>query len=228
MSDSNSAEVFSRLNTAAVIYDLENFTLWTPSPNRPGFNSRLSFGERNGNPRLTLFPGVEGAPVAVAVGMRAEVFYDFLNQFEEIVKGPNGQASKIDNMAPIPGLDRKRDPKPEELTVKNITHFGKSQEGICWLCIEQTDVPNIRFKLLPTVWHRFYDNQGNQLTQESASRRYSLSLIECLRRAMARPISRLRPPSEKTLARMAAESGAEGGGYSAKSISTFSDSDVPL
>ena len=228
MSDSNAAEIFSRPNNAAIIYDLENFTLWTPTPNRPGFNSRLTFGERNGAPRMTLFPNIEGAPPAVAAGMRADVFYDFLNHFEEIVKGPNGKASKIDNMIPVPGLDRKKDPRPEDLTLKNITHYGKSQEGICWICIEQSDIPNLRFKLLPTVWHRFYDTEGNQLTQEAASRRYTLSLIECLRRAMERPISRLRPPSEKTLARMAVESGAEGKGYSAKSISTFNDGDVPL
>lgn len=218
MDDSNVAEVFSRPNTSARIHDFENFTLWADTPDRPGYRARLAFGERNGSPRISVFTNIEGAPV-VWIGFDPLTFNVFLKKFEAIVNGENGGADKIDNMGAPPGAERGKAVKEHDLVVRNVLHFGKSQEGVCWVAVEQTGVKNIRFMILPTMWHHFYGTDGQPMTPKTASVAFAQSLIECLRSAMAKFTSRIRPMSEKAAAR-AAEGGAPIG---SGSVTTFGD-----
>ena len=221
---SNPGEVFSRPNESARIHDLEHFTLWTNTPNRPGYRSRLSFGERNGAPRITFFPNVENAPVAIGIGMPPNEFEFFLQKWEMVVKGANGVADKIENMGAGANSERGKGVKKEDLTVKNITHFGKSQDGLCWIAVEQPGVEKVRFTISPSIWHRFYNAEGVQMTEAECSARYTLGMISNLRTALAPYIARLRPLSEKAAARSNGAGGtAQTGDYKPSSISTFDD-----
>lgn len=222
--NNNPAEVFSRQNDQAKIHDLEQFTLWTSTPDRPGFRSRMTFGERNGAPRITVFPNTEEGPKVLFVGMAPTVFLEFLRRFEEIVKGPNGKKDKIENLDKDPNAERTADFDSVAKIVRNVLWFGKSEDGVCWIAVQQANTPNIRFTLLPSAWHHFHKPDGTRITPEEGSAGYTLSLIEGLRMAMAPYIARIRPPYDKDAAKANAPKPALAGG----SMSSISDiDDIP-
>lgn len=192
---SNDAEVFSRPQQEARIHDFEHFTLWADTPDRPGFRARMSFGERNGAPRITVFPNLEEGPKVLYVGMDPMVFDEFLNRFEKIVRGEPGKNDKIENLDRPPSSEPGSEPLPR--VVRNTLWFGKNQDGVIWIGIEQANSKNIKFKILPSAWHRFYKEDGTQVTQEEGSVAQALSLSRCLREAVSRFTSRLRPYVER-------------------------------
>lgn len=203
MIDVNANEVFSRPNTEAKIHDLEQFTLWTDTPNRPGYRSRLTFGERNGAPRITVFTNFQDGPPVVAMGFHPFVFEEFLNSFEQLVKNPNADKPlSIDNLVPDPGVKIEKNTNRDEVkkVVKNTLVYGKTAEGICFIGVQQPGMPNIAFKLLPSAWHHFKKADGTVITPSEMSCRWTLSVIGSIRRAMDRWTSRIKPawvPKEK-------------------------------
>jgi len=194
MANTNLAEVFARPNTDAKIHDLEQFTLWTETPDKPGFRSRMTFGERNGAPRITVFTNQEPIKV-VYVGMTPMVFEIFLEQLEKIARGEPGKALHIVNKDRAPGSDPKSD--NPEMIVRNKLWYGKDNDGIVWLAVEQNNVKNTRFQLLPSPWHSFVKEGGVPLTAAEGSQLYTLALINAMRRAYTNWYGRIRPAYEK-------------------------------
>lgn len=224
MSDNdNAAEVFSRPNVSARIHDFEQFTLWTNTPDRPGFRSRMAFGERNGAARISVFPNYESGPKVLFVGMHPMIFMEFLARWTKIAKGPNGKTDKIVNMDREPNAERTADADKVNKIVRNTLWIGKDDEGVCWIAIEQPNIKNIRFKILSSVWHHFYKEDGSQVTPAEGSAAQTVALIESLRMAMAPYIARLRPAFDKN----AAKPKAAGGGDDPKKLTTFAvDEDI--
>lgn len=195
---SNDAEVFARPNADAKIHDFEQFTLWTNTPDRPNFRSRMAFGERNGAARISVFTNFESGVKVLFVGMAPMIWMEFLRRFESVVKGPAGGKDRIENLDREPNAERTADPDAVRKVVRNTLWFGKDDAGVCWIAIEQPNVPNIRFKILSSAWHNFFKADGTKLTPQECSVAQTMALIESLKMAMAPYIARLRPPFEKT------------------------------
>ena len=224
MANTNLAEVFARPNTDAKIHDLEQFTLWTETPDKPGFRSRMTFGERNGAPRITVFTNQEPIKV-VYVGMTPMVFEIFLEQLEKIARGEPGKTLHIVNKDRAPGSDPKSD--NPEMIVRNKLWYGKYNDGIVWLAIEQNNVKTTRFQLLPSPWHSFVKEGGVPLTAAEGSQLYTLALINAMRRAYTNWYGRIRPAYEKPDAKQKGKPNVatETAEPSMTSISTF-DNDI--
>ena len=193
----NSCEIFSRPNQEAKIHDLAQFTLWTPTPGRPNYRSRLTWGERNGAPRLTIYTNFEEGTKVLYVGMSPEIFYMFVEELSKIAKGPVGSKQSIEN---LDRLDKSADFSPTNSYVRNTLHFGKDQDGICWLGIEQKDCKNIRFVISSSEFHRFTiqtEEGQRKMTEAEFSARRTYAYARSLRDAMGNWISRIQPPYEK-------------------------------
>lgn len=219
------SELFSRPNNEAAIHDLEQYVLWTETPERPGFRSRLVFGERNGAPRITVFTNFENTK-PLYVGIAPVEFEMFLEQLESITQGENGKALPIDNDDIAPNADRSPGKLPAHV-VRNRLWTGKDAEGVCWIGVDQPNVKKIVFKLVPNGWHHFYKEGGAKLTEAEASQRYTRALIRSLRQAYSATNGRLRPPFDKSqnAKRPAAGQAASTDGSNLTTFSTF-DNDV--
>ena len=193
----NTGELFARPNDAARIFDFEQFTLWADTPGRQGYRSRMTFGERNGAARITVFPNTEQNAPILWVGMAPTIFVEFLDRFEAIVRGEPGKSDKIANMGVGPNAPKGKAPKDEDFIVRNILHFGKSQEGVCWLALEQQPTPNIRFTIMPSAWHTFFRANGEAITPKDASVGQAIALIKILRGIYMPFFGRFRPPTER-------------------------------
>ena len=180
----------------------------------------MNFSERNGMPRVSVFTNIDGVQ-PMWVGFDPVTFNRFLARFEEIAKGPNGVSDKIENKGVSPALagQRKGMPKEEDLVVRNILKFGKSQSGLCWIGIEQTGVENIRFILQQSMWHVFYKADGSPFTPEEGSSIHTLALIKTMREVFPRWTSRARMPAERNPDQVSASKA----GAAPSSISTFDD-----
>jgi len=196
---STETEFFSRPQQEARIYDLEQFTLWTNTPNRPGFRARLAFGERNGAPRLSIFTNFDKdqGPSVIYAGFDPVVFDMFLQDLEMVAKSTPGTLVPQDLMDRAPGADRTqpRGKEPTDLIVRCKWFVGKNAEGVVWIGAEQNNV-KIAFELLPSAWHHFYKPDGNRLSKDEASVRYTHGLIRLLRSVYGRFASRIRPWTE--------------------------------
>lgn len=193
-SDKNANELFQRPNKEAKFYDFGQFTYWDEIPSRPGYRACASFGERNGAPRLTFFPKLEKGPKAIAIAMDPVTFYRFLNDFEEVVKGENGKKRHIDNFGKSPDLPENKMPTTRaEMVVRNRLFFGKDENGVCWIGCSQADTTT-RVRILPSLWHQFYKEDGTPITEAEASRPQTLQMIDCLRRVYSRWIGRVKEP----------------------------------
>jgi len=197
----NDAEVFSRPNTEARIHDFEQFTLWAPTPDRPGFRGRMTFGERNGAPRISVFPNFETGPKVLFVGMSPSIFLRFYNRFTEIIKGPGTDKDHIDNLDRDPNAERTENFDDIAKTVRNVLWFGKDEEGVCWIAIQQHGVTNMRFTILSSAWHHFYKPDGTRVSPQEGSAAEALALLEALKIAVSPYFARLRPPYDKNQAK---------------------------
>ncbi len=194
MTPQNPGEVFTRPNTEAKIFDLPQYTLYTDTPNRPGYRARLQFAERNGAPRISVFPNTEAPPFVLTVGMSPVIFETFLSEFEEIaLNGAPGTRASMVNLQKDPSFTGKA-PNFDDVPKipKNTLRYGKSEEGVMWLGIEQKDAPNIIFRILPSAWHVFQGTDGQPVGKEKMSVISALSMIKSLRQAMARWTGRLK------------------------------------
>ena len=194
---SNESEVFARPNDSAKIHDLAQFTLWAETPNRPGFRSRLQFGERNGAPRISVFTNAESGPKVLAVGMDPGIWNMFADMMTTVIRTNGPIRMKIENMQKDPSVtDKVTNPDNVAKVIKNTLHIGKTDEGVVYIAVEQKDAARIVFRLLPSSWHVFYKPDGQQMTREEASSAYASALLRALQSSMDRWISRLNPAWE--------------------------------
>ncbi len=198
MDTNNPAEVFGRPNADAKIHEFTQYALWAESPGNPGKRARLMFGERNGAPRITVMTGAEQGPKALVAAMSPEIFEFFLTDFERVAKAEGKAKGEIENLQKDPSFEGSM-PNFDDVPKipKNSLHYGKNEEGICWLAIDQKDAQRIIFKILPSAWHVFHKPDGSAFTKEEMSAIFTLSMINSIRRSIAKFTARLNAPWER-------------------------------
>lgn len=198
MDASNPAEVFGRRNAEAKIHDFMQYVLWAESPNQPNKRARLGFGERNGAPRITVMTGADQGPKALSVGMDPIIFEFFLTDFERVANAEGKAKGEIENLQKDPSFEGRSanfDAVPK--IPKNSLHYGKNEEGICWLAVDQPGAQRIIFKILPSVWHIFHKPDGTTFSKEEMSVMYTLAMIKSVRASMAKYTARINEPWER-------------------------------
>ena len=225
--NNNPAEVFSRPNQEARIHDFEHFMLWADTPNRPNFRARMTFGERNGAFRISVFPNLESGPKVMFVGMAPTIFLQFLDRFRAAIHAPEGTPpDKMVNFEKDPSAAETKG-APVAKVPRNTLIFGKDKDGIVCIGIKQPNVENIMFRITSNAWHHFFKPDGTQVSASEGSMAEALALAKALEIAMMPYIARIRPPYDKNAARNKAstEDAKPIGGGAAMSFSADDDLD---
>lgn len=194
----NPSEIFARPWDDARFLDFEHFTFWANTPNRKGFRCRLVFGERNGNPRITHYPNLEKESenektVVCSVGFDPMTFWEFLRRFELIIRGPEGGKDHIENRA----RKKNEDGTPGDWYIMNSLRFGKDEEGVVWIAIQDERVPNVRYLIENSAYHNFFREDGTRVSRAEGSKAYAMALVDLLRRIYVPYVGRLRAPFDK-------------------------------
>lgn len=210
MTGIHESEVFSRPNDQAISYQLNQFDMWGNTPGKQGSRFHLVFGERNGAPRISVFTGLDN-PKFLWIGFDPLTFEMFLAKLEQVAKSKDPVADFIQNM------EKAKDSK--EYTVRNTLHFGKSDDGIVYIEIEEKGLKfPVKFEL--PVWHKFYrvsDGQPMSASEFSALR--AISLANVLRRVYGNWSSRIMPVNKDGWKKQPATKPSQA------TPSTFNDSD---
>lgn len=166
------------------IYDLNKLALWTPSPVNQGKNARLTWGIRDGNPRITVFTGqmtenkMDGILTAAMDAVTFDMFVDF---FTEILETPEKAKGKLECLG-----RRYVDNQPtQDRVLKSTLYFGKDEEGIAWISVHVEGRPEIVFKFGVSDWHKFYKGDGTLMNPSEVSCRAALAHIKLAQRLFA-------------------------------------------
>lgn len=178
------------------IQDFKQYTLFAPDPGKPGWRASMTFAIRDGAPRVTVWAQNGETRGNASAGFDPITFERVLAEMEAFLRSnpEKGQQRFVENMARPKSLDPKKMPKPEELIKRNRLIWGTDNEGLYWLGIQQENFPQIAFRLVPSMWHRFSTPNGQTLTPQEESRLQMMHLITSLRRAITTHVGKLKEP----------------------------------
>lgn len=156
------------------IKNLSRMTLWANTPGVEGRRSRLAWSTIDWNPRITIFtndPGDTENKGMIACGMDYRVFEGFVDEFRKVINRPESSKQVINNLN-------------KERRIRNKLWFGKDEDGIVWICVEEEARPKIVFRFEMHDWHEFIDSTGKPMTPAFGSVRTANAYLNVLHAAM--------------------------------------------
>lgn len=217
------AEANEGFDPAARIQDFEKLQMWTPTPGVEGKRSKMGFGIRDGNPRITVFtndPNDKIKKGVIAAGMNPTTFYAFLILFEKTIKS----REEVSHYIECYQAKYEDDVRTKERVLAAQVHFGKDSRGMVWIELVAQNRPKIRFYFRMSDWHGIYNAAGEQIGEAEASVLESAAMLAVMRAVYDRMIAKnieYAPPRSK---------GGAGGEAKPRATSTTSDwgNDIPF
>jgi hypothetical protein len=151
------------------IQDFERLQMWTPTPGAAGKRAKLSFGIRDGNPRITVFtndPNDKISSGVIYAAMNPETFYTFLELFGNVVRAKEEIKYKINCFGTRWENDK---PTKDKVLISDLC-FGRDAEGMIWICVIADNRPKIKFEFNISDYHLLMDGDGKQFDKARASR----------------------------------------------------------
>lgn len=157
------------------IFDFEKMSLFTDS-HEPNKRARMQFGGRDGNPRVTVFTGVDGKAGIIQGPMDVTAFATFLSMLETAARDPQESKYRIDLKTNIYEQDKRTD----KMRVMSQLMFGKDEKGMVWIALAAEGYPKIKFDFMNGIYSDIYHN-GIRLTDADISARIALKYLELLK-----------------------------------------------
>lgn len=164
------------------INDLNKFIMFAETPGVQGKRAKLTWSERDGNPRITVFTndpkdtigrGILNAP------LNPETFFAFLDRFEDIALGENDKKGKIDCYTSVRDQEGKTVGTEKKLVSELV--YGKDANGIIWFGVSAPNRPKIKFVFKISEFHKIYNSDGSVFTEAQASQAQAVSVIRAIR-----------------------------------------------
>jgi hypothetical protein len=176
---------------------LHNFTLFASTPDPSGRKAILEWSSREGCPRITIWTNIKedakNKSGNIYAGMNPETFYIFLSVLKKVAMGNPGDKYTIANMSSF----RKEDGSVGEKTHVSDTHIGKDSDGIVWISVTAEGRPKLKFEIQISDFHILSKSDGSGFTKAETSQLQAIALHDCLDRAYAPIIAKLREKQAK-------------------------------
>jgi len=180
------------------ILDFTKLQLFTPTPGVQGVRAKLSFGFRDGNPRITVFtndPNDTTAKGIIYAGMLPEVFEVFLAQLDTVIRSKEEMKQVMDCYT-----QRYEDNKPTgERVLNSQVWVGKDTDGMIWISVTAKGRPQIKFTFQVSDWHKLLKGDGTPFSESEASRLAALAHMNLLRQVYAHMLTQYlqNPPAPR-------------------------------
>lgn len=162
------------------ILDFTRLQLFTPVPNVQNVRSKLSFGFRDGNPRITVFTNDPNDTVQrgiIYAGMSPETFEIFTLLFDTVIRSKEEIKQVVECYT-----QRYEDNKPTgERILNSQVWIGRDADGLIWLSVTAKGRPQIRFTFQVSEWHKLLKGDGTQFTEAEGSRLAAMAHLNLLR-----------------------------------------------
>lgn len=157
-------------------YDLSKIVLWGDNPNDNTKKARLTFGFRDGNPRVTVNTGVPGKEGFIPFPADLPHMTTAMNYLKEIAVGEPDHQVNIDSLANVYENNK---PTNNKRVVSTLT-IGKSKEGIVYIAVTAEGKPKIVFPIKQSDYHVFKDKNKNIIPDSEVSKRMALSVADTI------------------------------------------------
>jgi hypothetical protein len=179
------------------IKEINRFSMFTNCPGNPTKRSRLAWTIRDGAPRITVYTNspedASNSFGIISAPMNPETFFIFLDLFEKIALGPNGQKNKIDCLSGF-NLQTKTFDANGEKTLQSEVWFGKDDSGIVWVSVVAPNRPKIKFEYRLSDFHKVTKGDGNSFTDAELSVLQAIATIVPIRDIYYRLVGDFRVP----------------------------------
>ncbi len=157
--------------------DVGRITVWGEELST-GKRPRLAFGFRDGNPRVIVYTGDQGANAVITFGADVLTFGTFLETLKKVVESEAGSKYTIDSLLPA------NEQGPEKLL--SVLHVGKTKDGIIYLSVISEGKPKLVFTLKPSKYHRYNDSAKVPVPDKEVSCQMATSLYNFLYKIVAK------------------------------------------
>ena len=159
------------------IIDLDRLKLWTNHPTLPNVNSKLSFGIRDGFPRITLFtndPNERDAAGRLSCSFDIITFYTFIRLFKRIIMTDKDDSNKItcythtwENGVKV----------SNERVLQAILEFGKHNNK-CYIKINYPNRDTGTFVFSGSIFHDILKTDGSLFSEGERSGLQAIDFLE--------------------------------------------------
>lgn len=127
--------------------------------------SRLVFGFRDGNPRITVYTGITGQNGVISFPSDYPTMVTCMHMLKDVIAGEPGTKFSIDSLGAV-----YEDNKPtKEKRVVATLYIGKSKEGIVYFSVISEGKPKLVFSIKPSPFHVFRDSDKNIIPDSEMS-----------------------------------------------------------
>lgn len=156
--------------------DIDKIVIWAEgdeNAKRP----RLTFGFRDGNPRLVAHTGGTGAEAMFAFPSDAPTMTYIFNMLKEIAVGEPGKKIAIESLTTL--YENNQPTKNKKLVA--TLYIGKTNEGIVYMSVIAENKPKLVFTIKPSPYHIFRDSEKNEIPVSKISEKLSVGIADlCL------------------------------------------------
>lgn len=159
---------FSNNNLNAPFLTFEKFKMYGMAKDN-NKSSVLTWGCRDGNPRITVNTNVESDKKntfgMINAGFNPETFFIILDLLKRVASSKEPISYKVDNKTTVMADDGKR----SEPFVSTELWIGKDTDGIVWISVIAPDRPKIKFNFTISNYHLFHRKGEGAITAAEAS-----------------------------------------------------------
>lgn len=164
--------------------NLNSLTMYRPNKDNT-FVSRLTFGTRNGQLRVSVNvgdPDKEWQQNMTSISLGPVALDMVLETIGKAIAGAPGEKYKLEHYWPVRDQNTKKLTGEQKLGATCVV--GKNKEGLIWIALIADNVPNVPFIFGLPDWNKFYHPDGSGVTEEEISVRVAKSYIRILRSAI--------------------------------------------
>lgn len=156
-------------------YDVSKFILWGDDTIE-GIDKKpkLVFSFRDGNPRLTVYTGVQGKEGVISFPSDYPTMVAITNIIKEVVNSEPGTKFSIDSLTNV----YENDVATKEKRVVSTLYIGKSKEGLIYFSVITENKPKLIFTVKPSSYHIFRDNDKNIIPDSVISMKIANGLAD--------------------------------------------------
>jgi hypothetical protein len=165
---------------------LEKLSLYGEATNGK-WSPKLTWAIRKGFPRIIVYtnsgdPGVPVRDTIINAPMNHINFNIFIDIFKKAIKAKPGEKFKMDCL----NAKWEDGKTTNEKYLQGSIIIGKDKEGIIWISVVEENKPKIKFEILGSDWHRYYNTDGSQATKTEVSVMTAIGLCKAIENTMGK------------------------------------------
>lgn len=157
--------------------DLSRIVFWGEGPVE-GKQARLVFSTRDGQPRVTVYTGVQGKTGVISFPTDIPTFTAVLTRLKEIAEGPLDR--EVIEKVTSKTNTYENDKRTNQKRVVSTLNYGRLKNGVMFLCLTAEEMPKIVFEIKPSEWHDFLNSDGTEIDVRQLSKIYTVSIANLL------------------------------------------------